>query len=400
MNDAKLRPERNRIIKEAFENEGFTVIDQTYKVTTLVSDKTPQETAGSIERAMAAIDARMKPLLESVLQDAIAFYRAEGKGRSRRERKLAGKRIEKMQALLAKVRGTGDFHYDFQIGAAEIEGGKDASYGEILATEMDATKAALMARAGDERVQIYSEEDFITFCKETIAIKDQLAGATLPYHGVRRRVFDEGRLDRDILRDIRKDSYKESLTSVDEMTLKQVTLYFRRVNTFDYVKHFTGSEVAAQGKKVAEAAALVKELESDRRSARRLSRQSTSSSPEASLRPTPPTRRSSTTEPPGWGSAWCSTPTSATWGWTSSRAMRERWTGWDAERTRTSRQRHNPRATRSSTSSAELLTTSTGSIATSLRRPRGSEPGSAVERTCCASSTVRRVRSCYSVATR
>ncbi len=264
MNDTKLRPERNRIIKEAFEDEGFTVIDQTYKVTTLVSDKSPAETGGSIERSMAAIDARMKPLLESVLQDAIAFYRAEGKGRSRRERKLAGKRIEKMQALLTKIRGTGDFHYDFQIGAAEIAGGKDASYGEILATEMDATKAALMARAGDERVQIYSEEDFITFCKETIAIKDQLAGATLPYHGVRRRVFDEGRLDRDILRDIRKDSYKETLTSVDETTLKQLTLYFRRVNTFDYVKHFTGSEVAAQGKKVAEAAALVKELESDR----------------------------------------------------------------------------------------------------------------------------------------
>ena len=264
MNDAKLRPERNRIIKEAFENEGFTVIDQTYKVTTLVSDKSPAETAGSIERAMAAVDARMKPLLESVLQDAIAFYRAEGKGRSRRERKLAGKRIERMQALLARIRGTGDFHHDFQIGAAEIAGGKDASYGEILATEMDATKAALMARAGDERVQIYSEEDFITFCKETIAIKDQLAGATLPYHGVRRRVFDEGRLDRDILRDIRKDSYKETLTPADRTTLEQVTIYFRRVNTFDYVKHFTGSEVAAQGKKVAEAAALVKELEGDR----------------------------------------------------------------------------------------------------------------------------------------
>ena len=62
---------------------------------------------------------------------------------------------------------------------------------------------------------------------------------------------------------MRKDSYKEKLTGEEEKILEQVKLYFTRVNTFDYVKQFTGSEIGTQGAKVAETSALVRKLEGD-----------------------------------------------------------------------------------------------------------------------------------------
>ena len=77
LNHAKLVPQRNRNIKEAFEGQGFQVIDQNYKTTTLVSDKPPAETAARIKTALAEIDAQMKPLLESVLDEGIIHFTAE-----------------------------------------------------------------------------------------------------------------------------------------------------------------------------------------------------------------------------------------------------------------------------------------------------------------------------------
>jgi len=184
-------------------------------------------------------------------------------------------RIKKMAELRKQIAANKDFHFDFQVGAAELKGGKDATYNDVLGSEMDATKAAIMARdtsfspelgAAGGRAMVFGDAEFVTFAKETVAIKDKLTAskATLPYHGQRLPVFEGGTLNRDILRAVRKGSYNEKLDATDTETLNSVKQYFTRVNSLDYIKHFTGDEVGAQGQKVADTAALIKQLESDK----------------------------------------------------------------------------------------------------------------------------------------
>jgi hypothetical protein len=274
LNSSQLIPERNAIIKAAFERQGFQVIDQGYKMTTLVSNKPANDTAPAIKAALAEIDLKMKPLLLRVLGDGIAHFDAERQKLAPRDagRALFDARIEKMTKLRAKIAANENYHFDFQLGAAEIKGGKDAGYGDVLAAEMDASKGAIMARdpsvttgrtTGDAREIVYSQADFVAFCKDTIVIKDQLAGHQLPYDGHQVPVLDgKGNINHDLLRAIRKDSYKEPLTPEQQKTLEDLKQYITRVNSFDYVKHFTGDETGQQGAAVEETRALVKKLES------------------------------------------------------------------------------------------------------------------------------------------
>jgi hypothetical protein len=243
-------------------------------MTTLVSNKPASETAPAIKAALAEIDLKMKPLLLRVLGDGIAHFQAEQQKLPPKDanRALIDARIDKMTKLRAKIAANDSFHFDFQLGAAEIKGGKDAAYGDILAAEMDASKGAIMARdpsvtagrtTGDARAIVYSQADFVAFCKDTIIIKDRLAGRQLPYDNHQVRVLDgNGDINHDLLRAIRKDSYKEQLTPEQQKTLDDLKQYITRVNSFDYVKHFTGDEVGMQGAAVEETRALVKKLES------------------------------------------------------------------------------------------------------------------------------------------
>jgi len=273
LNSSQLIPERNAIIKAAFERQGFQVIDQGYKMTTLVSNKPAAETGPAIKAALVEVDAKTKPLLLRVLGDGIAHFQGEQQRYLPKDpnRALLGARIEKMTKLRAKIAASETFHFDFQLGVAEIKGGKDAAYSDILAAEMDASKGAIMARdgsvtagrtAGDSRALVYSQADFVVFCKDTITIKDRLAGRQLPYDNQQVQVLDgAGNVNRDLLRAIRKDSYKEKLTPEQQKSLDDLKQYITRVNSFDYVKHFTGDEVGAQGAAVDETRTLVKKLE-------------------------------------------------------------------------------------------------------------------------------------------
>jgi hypothetical protein len=273
LNSSQLIPERNTIIKAAFERQGFHVIDQGYKMTTLVSNKPASETAPAIKAALAEVDLKMKPLLTRVLGEGIAHFQAEQQKLPPKDpnRALIDARIDKMTKLRAKIAANESYHFDFQLGAAEIKGGKNASYGDILAAEMDASKGAIMARdgavaagptTGDARAIVYSQADFIAFCKDTIVIKDRLVGRQLPYDQHQVRVLDgNGNINHDLLRAIRKDSYKEPLTPEQQQTLDELKQYITRVNSFDYVKHFTGDEVRTQGAAVEETRALIKKLE-------------------------------------------------------------------------------------------------------------------------------------------
>jgi hypothetical protein len=108
----------------------------------------------------------------------------------------------------------------------------------------------------------YSPEQFLQFCHDTVELKAQIKDRTLPYQGQDKPVFNsDGTMNRDILRAIRKDAYREKLSPDEEHTLAVLQQYFKRVNAFDYIIHFTGDRVAQQGAKVSEAAALVKQLE-------------------------------------------------------------------------------------------------------------------------------------------
>jgi len=272
-NSNRLIPGRNKIIKDAFESQGFKVVDQNYKTTTFVSDKAPADTTAGMDAAAKLIDPQMKKLIDQVLDEATQHFKqqlANGK-LSPDEIKLAKARVEKMAALKRQIDAQGkDFHFDFQMGAAEIKGGPNASYEDILGSEMDATKAALMARdktlatGAGGRAMVFDDAQFLAYAKETVAIKEGLKGKTLPYHGERLQLFDGEHLNRDILRAVRKNSYNEKLGPEDIKTLNEVNKYFQRVNSLDYVKHFTGDEVGGQGQKVADTAALIKQLESDK----------------------------------------------------------------------------------------------------------------------------------------
>ena len=275
LNSNRLMPARNKIIKEAFEAQGFKVVDQNYKTTTFVSDKVPAETTAGMAAASKQIDAHMKPLLEQVLAEGIQHFKADLAKRTPPdpEIEIGQSRIKKMEALRTKIGSGESFQFDFQMGAAELQGGKDASYEQVLGAEMNASKAAIMARdtsftpeqgAAGGRAMVFHEAEFVAFAKETVAIKEQLASASLPYHGQRVAVFEGGTLNRDILRAVRKGSYNEQLDPQETKTLESVKQYFTRVNSLDYITHFTGDEVGAQGLEVGEAAALVAQLESDK----------------------------------------------------------------------------------------------------------------------------------------
>ncbi len=278
MNSGSLIPARNRIISDAFSRQGFEIVDQGYKMTTLTTTMPAEQTAGKIRIALAEIDQGMKPLLMRVLGDGIAHFTVEKSQLSPKDPNYAvyEKRIAKMTALRAKIASNPDFHFDFHIGESEIAGagpGQKPDYAAVLAAEMDASKAAIMARDAkvtsgrtadtDGRAMVYSKATFITFCKETVALKAKLAGAELPYEGRVVRVFaGDGEINHDLLRAIRKQSYKEKLSAAQSKILEDLGQYITRVNSFDYVKQFTGDEVANQGTEVDETAALIKKLQS------------------------------------------------------------------------------------------------------------------------------------------
>src|SRR5690606_10112492 len=116
--------------------------------------------------------------------------------------KSARKHIDNITRMQGALAASTKFTYDMHVGAAALEDGS-RNYEDILAAEMNATKAALMARdmegvdvsAEESRAQVYADDAFRQFCEETIAIRKQLEGRQLPLHGEQRDVIKEGKID-------------------------------------------------------------------------------------------------------------------------------------------------------------------------------------------------------------
>jgi hypothetical protein len=276
INSTRIIPARNRLVAETFTRHELNVVEQSYKTTTLVSERSPAELASQVRAALVEIDAGMPAILRAALDEATTTWSAkrDAAARGSDDRANATRRLSKMAALRAKLDG-GTFHAEVQVGAAEVQGGKDAAYDQVLAAEMNATKAAIMTRdpqlhrtpamdLGDARAMTFSEADYVTFARETVAMRDHLATQTLWFGGRERAVVAGDRIDPDILRALRKGKIDPAtLRPEDRATLALLQRYFARVNSLDYIKHFTGADTANQAADIAEARALVRALESD-----------------------------------------------------------------------------------------------------------------------------------------
>jgi hypothetical protein len=272
INNTSLTPQRNEVIRRAFEAQGITVVEQNYKKTMMVSDRDPADLAEAVRRATAEIDAGMLPVLRSSLEIGLDYWTATRDSRppGDAERASAAKRVEAITALLQRLGAEGEFRFDFHMGAAVVDQGAEARYVDLLNAEMDSTKAALMARdarvertvdVGDPRTVAFSRDQFVQFCRETVALKRAIGDAELPYRGQSKRVFGaDGTMNRDLLRAIRKEIYHEPLTSAQHETLSLLQQYFQRANVFDYIKEYTSDEVDAHGEQAAEALALMERL--------------------------------------------------------------------------------------------------------------------------------------------
>src|SRR5262249_36237663 len=152
-------------------------------------------------------------------------------------------------------------------------GGKQASYEQILAAEMNANKAAIMARdkrlergggtdMGHARGMIYSEEQFVAFAKETIAKRDALKEKTLPWGGGDPPIVNaNGELDRNLSRVARSKAFDAlKLDEKQRTTLKELLAYLDRVNTLDYIVRFHSDHVGDAETNVRNSIGLVEGL--------------------------------------------------------------------------------------------------------------------------------------------
>jgi hypothetical protein len=265
----KLINRRNEIAKEVFAKHGLTVCDSGYKTITLTSEKPASAVAKDLAAAMAEIDLRMKPEVEKVLAEAHAFYSAQIDNPATSPNDLAAAKkhkagIEDMQGDLKKDANA--YRYDMTAGAADLaKPGKQATYDDILAAKMDATKAAYMARdSGEQRVGTFDPEQYHKFCVDTVKMRERLVGQTLPIQGIPRELIKNGALDPDVFRAVRKGEIDpKTLDDKQKQLLKDVQQYMNRVNTLDYMAPFKGDEIAEQSGRVAEARKLLEELKKD-----------------------------------------------------------------------------------------------------------------------------------------
>lgn len=269
LNDDLIRA-RDEKVREVFAKHGLTVVDQNYKVTTVASEKPAAELGQVIKAALADLDVEMKAVLKAQLDIGKQYWTAARdkavKSNSADDIQSADKHLKNIGQMLGEVVTRDNFQYDMQIGAADLKGGKKASYGDIVDAEMNATKAALMARdvpgSEDARARVYDAEGFHQFCVDTIAMRKELAGKVLTVQGVPKQVLKaDGTLDEDVLRAVRKNKIP---SAGQEETLKLVDRYFKRVNALDYFAPYKGDEIELQGEKVKHARELLAALESDR----------------------------------------------------------------------------------------------------------------------------------------
>ena len=252
-NDA-LIADRNGVVQKAFAESGLTVVDQNYKVVTLVSKAPAAELGAAMSEALKKIDAEMPEVIKKHLQIAKAYYEGElakgvKDGQETPDQKAAKKHLQEIADLEGTMNDKLKKGFAVEIGAADLHG---TEYKDIVETSMNASKAAIMARdggGGEARAKAFSEEGFVEFVHETMEIRNKLQGMELPVHGQMRSVIIDGKLDREILWAVRKDKLG-TLTEPQKKVLAEVERYIKRVNSLDYMAPYKGGEIEGQGQKV------------------------------------------------------------------------------------------------------------------------------------------------------
>jgi hypothetical protein len=260
MTDKHIMPARNAIIKAAFARQKLTVVEQTFKETTIVSphDASSPETEKAIKQALDEIDREMQNVLRLAMKEGIEYWQA----RADNGDQDAAKRVKNIQQLMIWL-SKGNWRFEARVGVAEMKGGADTSYDQVLAAKMNAVRAARMGvdAEGGARARVYSEEDFLKTVKTAAQLREKLSKATLTIDGARVPVFDGDRIQRDILRDLRKGKLK--VIKGEEEILTDLKAYFDLVNTLDYIKHHQGADIQNTSQRIRDAQDLASKLNAD-----------------------------------------------------------------------------------------------------------------------------------------
>ena len=276
----RLIADRNAAVRAAFELQGLQVVSVDHKTVSLVSDKPAADIGKRLDAALALVDALMPAIIRNHLGIAKDYYRRVVDGFESRPHNEGDRDnvdytgAKKHLAEIAKLEGTmkasdklGPFKTRVEVGAADLHG---TDYSSLLEAEMNASKAAIMARdtadpRAEGRAKVYSQEDFVEFAHDTMKLRDELVAekAVLPIHGEQRPVIVGGHLDPEVLWAVRK----KKLDVVDpgqQKTLDKVARYVTRVNALDYMASFTGAEVSQHGAKVERAREAMAKLDGDK----------------------------------------------------------------------------------------------------------------------------------------
>ena len=261
--------QRDAIVQEVFAAHGISVVDQTYKSSTLASTMEPAGLAEHVAAALAEIDAKMHQVYKDTLDTGGQFWAGELAAATDPEAQgNARKRLENINNELANLGEAKDFKFPMSAGTAKV--GEGGQYKDILDADMNASKAARMnsrdrAAGGENRLKHYNPEEFVKFAQETTHKREELAGVTMELGGKRLPVLDqEGNVNRDILRAARKNKVDVSkLSEADKATYKKLKDYMDRVNSLDYMKHFTSKDTGRHEAEVAKANELIAKLRTD-----------------------------------------------------------------------------------------------------------------------------------------
>jgi hypothetical protein len=261
INATRIVPGLQRAIADVFADAGgYANVGQTYKSSSFTSMRTHGEVVSQMPALLPGIDQRARPVLIGAFDAGLEEWKNDP---------------ERVRAI-REMRGIVDrdsFQFPLTYGAAGIDGDGSASYAEALADRMHATEAALISRTVDEppmegvapgeRGQGYDPAVFQRFCQEAEALRDRIkaGGNRLTYGDASHLVFvmQQGTEvpNAEVIADYRRDNIREPR---EPETLALFRQYMHHVNSFDYLKEFTGREAGAIGQRIEQALPIVAAL--------------------------------------------------------------------------------------------------------------------------------------------
>jgi len=134
--------------------------------------------------------------------------------------------------------------------------------GQVLRDGLRPDAGARRAGGSEARLKEYSPQEYLEFAKATAEKRVELMKRTMMFGGERLPVFGEdGNVNRDILRAARKNKVNvDKLSAADKATYAMLKDYMERVNSLDYMKHFTTEQTGAHEADVKTANELIAKL--------------------------------------------------------------------------------------------------------------------------------------------